>query len=73
MYTVIDNIGNSHKLNAENDNEALELMKKNYINYIYSVLSSDSIIIVRPNGYILAYISTSTGEQTVKKMEDWEK
>ena len=71
MYTIFDNIGNKHTLEAGSDKEALEIMKKNYINYIYSVLNSDSIIVVRPNGYILAYINTATGEQTIKTMEDW--
>lgn len=70
-YTVIDNKGNSHALKASNDSEALKIMRSRYVNYIYSVLSSDSIIVVRPNGYILAYINTATGEQTVKQMTDW--
>lgn len=71
MYTVFDNIGNKHTLKAGSDTEALEIMKTKYINYIYSVLSSDSILLVRPNGYILAYINSATGEQTIKSMEDW--
>lgn len=71
MYTVFDNIGNKHTLKAGSDTEALEIMKKKYIDYIYSVLSSDSILLVRPNGYILAYINSATGEQTIKSMEDW--
>lgn len=71
MYTVFDNTGKKHTLKAESDTEALEIMKKRYIDYIYSVLSSDSILLVRPNGYILAYINTATGEQTIKSMEDW--
>lgn len=71
MYTIFDNIGNKHELKAGSDTEALEIMKTKYIEYIYSILSSDSIILVRPNGYILAYINTATGEQTIKTMEDW--
>lgn len=70
-YTVIDNKGNAHALQASSDSEALEIMRSRYVDYIYSVLSSDSIIVYRPNGYILAYIDTATGEQTVKQMSDW--
>lgn len=70
-YTVIDNKGNAHTLKASSDSEALEIMRSRYVDYIYSVLSSDSIIVYRPNGYILAYIDTATGEQTVKEMSDW--
>lgn len=70
-YTVIDNKGNSHSLKASSDSEVLEIMRLRYVDYIYSVLSSDSIVVCRPSGYILAYIDTATGEQTVKQMSDW--
>ena len=70
-YTVIANKANAHTLKASSDSEALEIMRSRYVDYIYSVLSSDSIIVYRPNGYILAYIDTATGEQTVKEMSDW--
>ena len=70
-YTVIDNKGFPHELVANSDDHALSIMEKRYIDYIVSVLSSDSVVVVRPNGYILAYINTATGEQTVKTMSDW--
>lgn len=70
-YKVYDNKGNAHELKAKDDKNALEIMKKRYIDYIVSVLSSDSIVLVRPDGYILAYINTATGEQTIKTREDW--
>lgn len=65
-YTIIDNKGNPHFKTFTSDSECLSYMKDHFINYIVSVLSSDSIFVVRPDGYILAYISTSDGEQTVK-------
>lgn len=70
-YKVYDNKGNAHELAAKDDKNALEIMKTKFINYIVSVLSSDAIVLVRPNGYILAYINTATGEQTIKSMKDW--
>ena len=48
-YIVTDNNGNDHILKASSDVEALEVMRTRYINYIYSVLSADSIVIYRPN------------------------
>lgn len=70
-YEIIDNKGKIHEIQANNDREALDYMKTRYIDYIYSVLSTDAIILIRPNGYILAYIDTATGMQTIKRMEDW--
>lgn len=70
-YKIFDNNGNVHFYNATDDDSVLEYMKTRFVDYIASVLSSDSIIIVRPNGYILAYINTATGSQTVKSMSDW--
>ena len=70
-YLVIDNKSGIHTIEAENDSHVLEILKTRYIDYIVSILSSDSIVVVRPNGYILAYIDTATGEQTVKSMSDW--
>lgn len=72
-YIVTDNKGNDHVLEANSDVEALEIMRTRYSSYIYSVLSADSIVVYRPNGYILAYIDTATGAQTVKQMSDWVK
>ena len=72
-YIITDNNGNDHVLKASSDAEALEIMRTRYISYIYSVLSADSIVVYRPNGYILAYIDTATGAQTVKQMSDWVK
>ena len=71
MYKVYDNIGNVHELEAQDDKNALEIMKRRFKDYIVSLLSSDAIVLVRPNGYILAYINTATGAQTVKTMDDW--
>ena len=71
MYEIIDNVGGSHFLAFDSDAAALEYMGIRYVDYIYSILSSDSIVLVRPNGYILAYISTADGCQTVKSMSDW--
>ena len=70
-YKVYDNKSGVHFLSAENDDHALTLLSKCWRDYIVSVLSSDSILLVRPNGYILAYISTVDGAQTVKSMSDW--
>lgn len=66
-YTIYDNKGYPHFKNFASDSDCLYYMKKHFINYIVSVLSSDSIVVARPDGYILAYISTSDGEQTIKK------
>lgn len=71
LYKVYDNRGEAHELEAQDDKNALEIMKRRFIDYIASVLTRDQIVLVRPNGYILAYINTATGEQTVKTMEDW--
>ena len=71
IYKVYDNRGEAHELEAQDDKNALEIMKRRFIDYIASVISSNAIVLVRPNGYILAYINTATGEQTVKTMEDW--
>ena len=70
-YTVIDNKGFPHELVANSDEHALSIMEKRFIDYIVSFLSSNPVVVVRPNGYILAYIKTSSGEQTVKSMSDW--
>lgn len=70
-YTVFDNKNGVHYLYAKDDEEALEIMKKIYGIYIVSILSTGSIVLVRPNNYILAYIDTVTGEQTVKSMDYW--
>lgn len=71
MYTIYDNKGNKHFREFANDSVALEYMRSRFVDYIVSVLSSDSILLVRPNGYILAYIDTASGYQTVKTMDDW--
>ena len=71
MYTIYDNNGNKHVHEFSSDSEALTYMAVRFVDYIVSILSSDSILLVRPNGYILAYIDTASGEQTVKTMEDW--
>ena len=71
MYTIYDNKGYPHNHYFDDDSSALLFLKSRFIDYIVSVLSSDPIVIVRPNGYILAYINTATGEQTVKTMFDW--
>lgn len=71
MYKIEDNKGNIHSIAFKDDETALKYMKTHYIEYIYSVLSCDPIVVYRPNGYILAYIKTSDGSQTVKKMSDW--
>lgn len=71
MYTIYDNKGNKHFHEFSNDSEALSYMSSRYVDYIVSILSSDSILLVRPNGYILAYIDTASGYQTVKTMADW--
>ena len=69
-YLVIDNVGNIHYLESESDEEVLELLKQNWINYIYSIFG-DCIVVFRPNGYLLCYINTATGDQIVKTMSDW--
>ena len=71
LYKVYDNRGEAHELEAQDDKNALEIMKRRFKDYIVSLLSNDAIVLVRPNGYILAYINSATGEQTVKTMEDW--
>ena len=71
MLKYLDNKGNAHDLEAQDDKNALEIIKKRFKDYIVSLMSNDAIVVVRPNGYILAYISTITGAQTVKTMEDW--
>lgn len=71
IYTIQDNKGNLHTLEAVSDSHVLDILKTRFIDYICSVLSSDPIVVYRPNGYILAYINTATGEQTVKSMSDW--
>lgn len=71
MYKVMDNKGNLHDVFAKNDNAILMYMRIRYIDFIVSILSSDPIVVYRPNGYILAYIKCSTGEQTIKTMADW--
>ena len=70
-YTVFDNKKGVHYLYAKDDEEALEIMKKIYGIYIVSILSRDSIVLVRPNNKILAYIDTATGYQTVRTMDYW--
>lgn len=70
-YTIVDNAGNVHKLQGSSDTEILATLKTRFVDYIASVLSGDSIVVYRPNGYILAYINTATGEQTVKSMSYW--
>lgn len=70
-YTVYDNTGKPHTLHVSSDSAALWTMQRLWRNYIASILSSDSIILVRPSGYILAYINTASGEQTMKSMQDW--
>ena len=70
-YEIQDNKGNLHTIESTSDSEVLELMKTRFVDYIYSILSSNYIVVYRPNGYILAYINTATGEQTVKSMSDW--
>ena len=70
-YMIIDNRGGTHFKEADSDEQMLEFMKTRYVDYIYSVLSSDSIVVFRPNGYLLAYINTATGCQNVKTMADW--
>lgn len=71
MYSIYDNLGNKHLKEFGSDAAVLEYMRSHYIDYIYSILSDDSIVVARPNGYILAYISTSDGSQVVKSMSDW--
>lgn len=66
-YTIYDNKGNPHYMNFSCDDVCLNYLKTHYIDYIYSVISSDSLVVVRPDDYILAYINTATGEQTVTK------
>lgn len=66
MYQIVDNAGNVHELAFNSDAECLEYLRRRYIDFIASVLSSDAIVAVKPDGYILAYIDTATGEQTVK-------
>lgn len=70
-YTVFDNKNGVHYLYAKDDEEALEIMNKIYGIYIVSILSTASIVLVRPNNYILAFIDTVTGEQTVRTMDYW--
>lgn len=65
-YTIYDNKLKPHHKEFGSDDECLNYLKTRYIDYIYSIMSSDSIVVTRPNGYILAYINTATGEQTVK-------
>lgn len=71
MYTIIDNIGNPHYVPFNSDDDVLLYLRTSYIHFIMSILSSDPIVVYRPNGYILAYIKTSDGSQTVKSMSDW--
>ena len=66
MYRIIDNAGNVHEMTFSSDSQCLDFLKTRYIDFIASVLSSDAIVVVKPDGYILAYIDTATGEQTVK-------
>lgn len=70
-YTIFDNLGNKHLKEFASDAAALDYMRSHYIDYIYSILSSDSILLCRPSGHILAFISTSDGSQVVKSMSDW--
>ena len=65
-YTIYDNKLNPHHKEFKSDAECLNYLKTHYYDYIYSITSSDSIVVTRPNGYILAYINTATGEQTIK-------
>ena len=66
MYRIIDNAGNVHEMPFDSDDKCLEYLRTRYIDFIASALSSDAITAVKPDGYILAYINTATGEQTVK-------
>lgn len=70
-YQIIDNAGNLHELLALDDDDALDYIKANFREYIYKLLSSDALILIRPNGFILAYVDTSSGDCTVKSMRDW--
>ena len=58
--------GNVHEMPFTSDAQCLDFLKTRYIDFIASVLSSDAITVVKPDSYILAYINTATGEQTVK-------
>lgn len=69
MYKIIDNAGNIHEMTFNSDIQCLDFLKTRYIDFIASVLSSDAIVAVKPDGYILAYINTVNGEQTVKVQE----
>lgn len=71
IYTVFDNNGGKHAVHAQSDQDMLLYMKSHFGDFIYSILSSDAIVVHRPNGYLLAYIDTATGVQTVKRMSDW--
>ena len=66
MYTVMTNGGTTYPIKFNSDGDALEYMQKHWREFIDSVLSSDAISVYTPDGYLLAYISTVTGEQTVK-------
>ena len=70
-YIVVDNSGGKHILEADSDCEVIEFLKERFVDYIYSVLSTDYIVVYRPNGYILCYINSSNGEQNIKSMLDW--
>lgn len=71
MYTIIDNNNGVHYKQFDSDQACLDWFKVNYIQFIYSILSCDSIVVYRPNGYLLAYIDTCDGSQIVKSLSDW--
>lgn len=70
-YLIIDNAGNLHELLALDDEDAVDYIKANFRDFIYKVLSSDPIMVIRPNGYILAHVDTASGSCSTFSMSHW--
>lgn len=60
-------------IDAENDFDAISFVRKNLDKYApFSLFLGDSsIVLARPNDYILAYFNCFTGETCIKSMSEW--
>lgn len=70
-YWIYDNKNNKHIIEAANDQEAIETLKKTYYNYIVSVLSNNNITMYPENGRMIAQVETATGAATVYEETYW--
>lgn len=60
-------------INADNDFEAITFVRDHLSDYApFSLFHGDScIVLVRPNGYILAYFNCFTGDSFITSMSHW--